>query len=356
MNKQNKLRVGVFFGGSSSEKEVSLEGGRNVYQKLDREKYDIIPIFIDQGHKFWQINEDLILQNKTEDLERLLKGQAEDVKYESLKNIIDFAFIIGHGKYLEDGCLQGLVELLDIPYNGSGVLGSALGADKYQQRKLLLAAGIEVPKHLVIKLIDWKVYQDVVIKKIEQEVGYPCVVKPSREGCSTAIGIIKKKDDQRLEEAIKNAFKWDNVILSEERLSGTEITISVLGNDKLEPLPVTETPWEQNLGYLTLQDKFLPGGAEMITPARLSAEMTKKAQETAIKVCQTLKLIGYPRIDMFVTKEQRCVVLEPNTLPGITPSTMVFHQAAEVGLAPKQFLNRIIELGLEAHQNKKGPL
>ncbi|MBU1036928.1 D-alanine--D-alanine ligase [Patescibacteria group bacterium] len=350
-----KLRVGVLFGGSSSEKEVSLEGGRNVYQKLDKEKYEVIPIFIDSDLKFWQINEELILQNKTEDLQRLLKSQAENINYEKLKEIIDFAFVIGHGKYMEDGCLQGLLELLDIPYNGSGVLGSALGSDKFTQRKILQSGGIEVPKYMPLKFIEWQKSQAEVVKSIEDKIGYPLVIKPSREGCSTAIGIIEQKDDQKLITAITEAFKWDEIILVEERILGKEITVSVLGNEKLEALPVTETPWGRNLGYLTLEDKFLPGGAEMITPAELSEELTKKAQATAVKVCQLLKLVGYPRIDMFVSGD-RCIVLEPNTLPGITPSTMVFHQAAEAGLVPAQFLDKIIELGLKAHQSKKGPL
>jgi len=355
MTDKRKLRVGVIFGGSSSEKEVSLEGGRNVYQKLDQTKYEVLPIFIDHHHKFWLINEALILQNKTEDLERLVAENAQNLKYEELPELIDFAFIVGHGKYMEDGCLQGLLELLNVPYNGPGVLGSSLGVDKYQQRNILQAAGVLVPKFLAVQQNNWQNNQEQIISLIEEKVSYPCVIKPSREGCSTAIGIIEHKDNQHLAGAINNAFKWDNLILVEERLKGMEVTVSVLGNDNLEALPVTETPWDKNLGYLTLQDKFLPGGAEMITPARISPELTKKVQATAIKVCKLLKLIGYPRIDMFIVGEE-CIVLEPNTLPGITPSTMVFHQAAEVGLSPRQFLDKIIELGSNAHQAKKGPL
>ena len=355
MNESTKLRVGVIFGGSSSEKEVSLEGGRNVYQKLDKDKYEALPIFVSSDYKFWLINEELILQNKTEDLERLVSSTAKRVNYEDLKQLIDFAFIIGHGKYLEDGCIQGLLEILHLPYNGSGVLGSALGSDKLWQRKILKAAGIDVPKFMDVSFTQWSKDKERVIKNIEANIGYPCVIKPSREGCSTAIGIIDQKDETKLSVAINEAFKWDKVILVEERIFGTEITVSVLGIDEFEVLPATETPWGKNLGYLTLEDKFLPGGAEMITPARLSEAMTKKVQDTAIQVCRTLKLIGYPRIDMFVADE-RCIVLEPNTLPGITPSTMVFHQAAEIGLAPGQFLDKIIELGLKAHHNKIGPL
>ncbi|MCX7778799.1 MAG: hypothetical protein N2259_00965 [Patescibacteria group bacterium] len=126
-------------------------------------------------------------------------------------------------------------------------------------------------------------------------------------------------------------FWWTNIYIEK----AIEITCSVLGNEKLEALPLTETPWQQNLEYLTLLDKFLPGGAEMITPARLDDETTKRAKETAIKVCQILNLIGYPRIDMFV-RDGEIIVLEPNTLPGVTPPTMVFHQTAEIGMTPEE--------------------
>lgn len=350
-----KLKIGVFFGGSSSEKEVSLEGGRNVFQKLDREKYDVIPVFIDREHKFWNIGEFLLLQNTTSDIERLLPTKAKRIFYEDLKKLIGAAFIVGHGKYIEDGCLQGLLELLNIPYNGPGVLGSALGVDKYTQRKILEACGIAVPVYLAAEESEWNERGPEVIRAIKEKIGFPCIVKPTREGCSTALAIVKNETD--LPTAMAGAFHWDQRILVEKRIVGKEITVSVLGNyAEKEVLPATETPWNENLGYLTLQDKFLPGGAEMITPARLSPEMTKKVGETAVSVCKALNIIGYPRMDMFVTNEDEVVVLEPNTLPGITPSTMVFHQAAEVGMSPQDFLDKIIQLGLEAHRTKKGPL
>lgn len=350
-----KLRVGLIFGGSSSEKEVSLEGGRNVFQKLDQEKYDVIPIFVDSSHRFWKISEFLILQNTTADIERLLPLKAERILYEKIKELVDFAFIVGHGKYIEDGCLQGLLELQKVPYNGSGVLGSTLGMDKYIQRKILRASSVFVPKHIAVDEELWRKKNIEVISRIKEKVGFPCVVKPSREGCSTAIGIVK--EEGALPQALAAAFHWDKRILVEEQIFGMEVTVSVLGNHiKREAFPVTETPWGKNQGYLTLQDKFLPGGAEMITPARLSPKLTKKVQDTAIRVCEILNLVGYPRIDMFVKENGDVIVLEPNTLPGVTPSTMVFHQAAEIGMSPQDFLDKIIELGLLAHANKRGPL
>ncbi|MFN3301709.1 MAG: D-alanine--D-alanine ligase [Patescibacteria group bacterium] len=355
MDKKNeKLRIGIIFGGKSSEKEVSLEGGRNVYYKIPTEKYEKIPIFVDSKLRLWKINDFLIIQNTTSDLEALVEEQAERIPYEKLPELIDFAFVIGHGKYLEDGCFQGLLEILNIPYNGPGVLGAALGMNKYIFRKILTAHGIKVPKYLALKDKEWASEKEKVIEKIKKEIGFPCLVKPSREGCSTGISVVRK--EEQLPSAIENAFQWDNIILVDEYIENAiEITCSVLGNEELIALPLTETPWQQNLEYLTLLDKFLPGGAEMITPARLDEVMTKKAKETAIKVCQILDLKGYPRIDMFI-KDGEVIVLEPNTLPGVTPSTMVFHQAAEIGMSPEEFLDKIIQLGIEAHRKKKGPL
>lgn len=351
---EKKIKIGIIFGGVSSEKEISLESGRNVYYRMSSEKYEKIPIFVDSNLKLWKINDFLILQNTTSDLESLLKDHGEKISYEKLKEIIDFAFIIGHGKYLEDGCFQGLLEILNIPYNGCGVLSSALGMDKSIFRKILINHGIKVPKYLEINEREWQNEKEKVIEKIKKEIGLPCLVKPSREGCSTGITVVK--EENQILEALEKAFRWDRIILVDEYISDAiEITCSVLGNEDYQTLPLTETPWQQNLGYLTLLDKFLPGGAEMITPARLPEEITEKAKETAVKVCQILNLKGYPRIDMFV-RNGEIIVLEPNTLPGLTPSTMVFHQAAEAGMSPEEFFDKIIQLGIEAHKNKKGPL
>lgn len=353
-----KLKVGIIFGGSSSEKEVTLEGGRNVFNKIDHEKYEVLAIFVDSRHQFWQIPETLITQNTADDLEKLCLKLAQKIAYENLKNIIDFAFIIGHGKYMEDGCLQGLLELQRIPYNGPGVLGSALGMNKHLSRQIWQTHGIDVPKTIAITKKEWQNHSKKIIDKIREQLGFPCVVKPSQEGCSTSIHKINHREKLAL--AVEDAFRWDQLILVEEFLAGREITVSVLGNEEVMVLPITETPKMIGKDYLTLEDKFLPGGAEMITPANLPAKLTNNIQNIARESCRLLNIIGYPRVDMFVVEDKvvrpRIVVLEVNTLPGITPSTMVFHQAAEVGLAPSQFIDKIIKLGQEAHKNKIGSL
>lgn len=347
-------RIGVLFGGSSSEKEVALEGGRNVYNKLDRNLFDPIPIFVDSTHRLWEISDALLLQNTTRDIEAGLQKEGERIRYEDVAGRIEFAFIVGHGKFMEDGSMQGLLELINVPYNGSGVLASALGMDKWMSRKCIAAIGIAVPKTVPVDRVAWQQSQEEVANTIEQEIGFPCYVKPNREGCSTALARVASRDELSL--ALEAALQWDSIALAEEALSGIEVTVSVLGNEEKLVLPPTETPWSKGHTYLTLEDKFLPGGAEMITPARLEPALMEKVKTTAEKICIEMRFLGCPRLDMFVTPEGRVVVLEVNTLPGITPSTMVFHQAAEVGMTPSQFLTRIVELGVEAHATKKGSL
>ena len=174
-----------------------------------------------------------------------------------------------------------------------------------------------------------------------------------REGCSTAITIAN--DKSQLAVGIAAALVWDRVVLAEKLINGVEVTVSVVGNESKEILPISETPRQRGKDYLTLEDKFLPGGAEMITPARLSPEVTAAVQAAAKKAAEELNMVGYPRFDMFVAGNE-VIILEANTLPGITPSTMIFHQAAEVGLTPTSYITKIIKLGLEAHKNKRGPL
>ena len=349
----NKTRVGVIFGGPSSEKEVSLEGGRYVYQRLDRELFESAAIFIDSNCACWLISEKLIIQNTTGDLEKLLVGEAQKINYEQLPAMIDFAFIVGHGKYMEDGCLQGLLEIINVPYNGPGVLGAALGADKWVSRQILRGAGIKTPDSVPIVEDEWLANRDYAIAVIEKSVGFPAVIKPLREGCSTAITIAN--DKSQLAVGIAAALVWDRVVLAEKLINGVEVTVSVVGNESKEILPISETPRQRGKDYLTLEDKFLPGGAEMITPARLSPEVTAAVQAAAKKAAEELNMVGYPRFDMFVAGNE-VIILEANTLPGITPSTMIFHQAAEVGLTPTSYITKIIKLGLEAHKNKRGPL
>jgi D-alanine-D-alanine ligase len=348
-----KLKVGVIMGGVSSEKEVSLESGRNIFSKFSRDKYDPLPIFMDSQGALWEIPLKLLMRNSTRDIEEDLANEATRIPYETLKSRVDLVCLGLHGKYGEDGCIQGLLELLQLPYTGSGVLASALGMDKWTGRKILSISGIDVPRTLPVFKRQWNTgEQTAILEQIKTGIGFPCVVKPTREGCSTAVNKVVGPED--IPAALNDAFVWDDTALVEEFLTGMEVTCGVIGNDHPEALTPSETI--PTAAILSLEDKFLYGQGENKTPARLPGETLRKIQDIAVMTFRSLDLKGYARIDMFVTPEGRVVVLEPNTLPGMTPSTVLFHQAAAAGITQSVLIDRIIQYALEAHARKKGPL
>jgi len=347
------LRVGIIMGGLSSEREVSLESGRNIFSKFDRSKYDPIPIFMDSRAALWEIPLKLLMRNSTRDIEEDLTTEATRLPYETLKSRVDLVCLGLHGKYGEDGCIQGLLELLRIPYTGSGVLASALGMDKWTGRKILSISGIDVPQTLPVFKRCWTSETQVtILEEITDRIGFPCVVKPTREGCSTAVNKVVSKED--IPAAVESAFIWDDTALVEEFLTGMEVTCGVVGNDHPQALTPSETI--PTTAILSLEDKFLYGQGENKTPARLPDETLHRVQDVAVKAFQSLDLKGYARIDLFVTPEGRVVVLEPNSLPGMTPSTVLFHQAAAAGITQTGLIDQVIQCALEAHAQKKGPL
>jgi len=350
----HKIRAGIVMGGRSSEREVSLESGRNIVNKLPRAKYEPVPIFMDRKGRLWEIDIKLLMRNSTGDIEEDLATEALPLPYESLGERVEVVVIGLHGKYGEDGCFQGLLELLGVPYTGSGVLASAVGMDKFAARRLLSLRGFDVPKTIPFPSRDTVDPSRVesLIRRILGEFGFPCIVKPAREGCSTAVA--KVENEEGLDAALKNAGDWDELILIEEFITGVEVTCGVL--DEEPPLALIPSETIPTTEILSLEDKFLYGQGENKTPARLPGEMIERIQETARAAFVALGLRGYARIDMFVRPDGRVSVLEPNTLPGLTPSTVLFHQAAACGFTPAELLDRIITAALAAHGSKRGPL
>ncbi|MBN1615314.1 MAG: D-alanine--D-alanine ligase [Deltaproteobacteria bacterium] len=353
VNSERKLRVGIIMGGSSSEKEVSLESGRNIFSKIDRKKYDPLPIFMDSGAALWEIPIKLLMRNSTKDIEEDLAQEAKAIPYEGLKDRVDVVFLGLHGKYGEDGCIQGLLELLKIPYTGSGVLASALGMDKHVCRRFLAINGIDVPASLPLQRQRWLAGdREEILGAVERDIGFPCVVKPTREGCSTAVKKVVSRTG--LPAAMDEAFRWDNTLLIEEFVAGTEVTCGVIDNGQAKALVPSETIPTDDV--LSLEDKFLYGQGENKTPARLPEETMKRIQEAALAAFRLLGLVGYARIDMFVRTDGRVAVLEVNSLPGMTPSTVLFHQAADADITQADLIDRIIQRAMQVHASKKGPL
>ncbi|MBW2543998.1 MAG: D-alanine--D-alanine ligase [Deltaproteobacteria bacterium] len=348
------LRVGIILGGMSSEKEVSLNSGRNVYDNLDGEKYEGIPIFMDSEGRLWIIPWQLVSQNTTTDISEHLEKDARRISYEQLKDEIDFAFISLHGKYGDDGCIQGLLEILGIPYTGPGVLASALGMDKSAQQKILKAAGINVPESVVFSEDEWSRDKERVRKKIAKAFDIPFVVKPVREGSSMGVTIVR--NEEMLEGAMAGAFKWDRDALVEEYLEGTEFSCIVLeGEDGPGILGVTEI--HPHSDFYSYDDKYMPGRCSKFTPPKnIPADAVDRIKTDVIKAFETLGFRSYGRIDGFVLEDGRVLITDPNSSSGMAPSSFFFEQAAEAGMLPFMIISELIEASVRVHEEKRGPL
>ncbi len=353
---EHKIKVAVLLGGRSNEKEISLESGRNIVYKLSPHKYEPVPIFVDSELKLHKINQNLLVKNSTYEITQGLTPDMS-IKWQDLQNMSDFVFIALHGGEGENGCVQGTLEMLSIPYNGSSVLTSALCINKYKTNKFLESQGFDVPKNLLLSKIDYQTNPEKQLDQIESLFSYPVIAKPHNDGCSMMVK--KANNKQELTSAIESvlANSKDSVFL-EEYICGIELTVGVIGNSNAQALPPSHVVTSGNI--LSIEEKFLPGQGENQTPAALSTSATKLVQDAMVNAYKALGCKGYARIDCFYqtaqesdTDSERVIIIEVNTLPGMTPATCIFHQAAEIGLKPMDFINLIVELGLEEHKLEK---
>jgi D-alanine-D-alanine ligase len=308
---QNRLTVALLAGGKSAEREVSLKSGEQVYRALDKERYEI--------RRY----------DPSDDLPRLAQDAA----------MIDVALIILHGRLGEDGTIQGFLDLLNIPYQGSGVLGSALAMNKILSKQLYMHAGIPVAPFVVISHPGSEAAAFVLDK-----LGFPVVVKPEHEGSSIGLSIVRTPG--ALAQALEKAWQYDRRCLVEKFISGAEVTGGVLGNDSLQALPLVEIIPSADHEFFDYSAKYTPGASEEICPARLSPELTTKAQEYARRAHQALCCRGYSRTDMIVS-DHEVFVLETNTIPGMTQTSLFPQAAAAVGMSFSKLLDRLIDLALE---------
>jgi D-alanine-D-alanine ligase len=306
-----KLNLALLSGGISSEREVSLNSGDQVFEALDKGKYNI-----------------LRYDPKT-DLERLIADAPR----------IDAALIILHGPYGEDGTVQGLLDLLRIPYQGSGVLGSAVAMDKVASKQLYEKAGIPTPPYLVLQN-----GSGMNLDNCASKFGFPMVVKPVVGGSSVGMSIVRSESD--FQPALDAAIAEDKTILIEPYIEGIELTVGVIGNSDLEAFPVIEIVPDDAHEFFDYEAKYSAGVTEEICPARIDAELTRKAQSYAKLAHSTLFCKGYSRTDM-ILKDRDIYVLETNTIPGMTATSLLPQAASAAGLNFSQLLDRLIELSLE---------
>jgi D-alanine-D-alanine ligase len=350
--KSNKIRVGVLLGGRSNEKEISLESGRNIVYKLSPDKYEAIPLFVDKNLELHQLDTRTLVQNSTKEIEEHL-GSCKKIAWSALPHLVDFVFIGLHGGEGENGTIQGTLETLGLPYNGSSVLASSLCMDKYRTNSFLASQGFSVPAHRFVEASDWHDSKEEIIAAIEKTIGFPVVVKPHDDGCSVFVS--KAHNQKELEAALALLFqKGKTGALVEEYIVGMELTVGVIGNTNPQALPPSQAV--ANEGILSIEEKFLPGAGENKTPAPLPEEALLLVKQTMEKIYAAVGCSGYARIDCFYQSEKqsktgkpRVVIIEINNLPALTPATCLFHQAAELGIKPMDFIDKLIQLGFEKH-------
>ena len=352
-----KMRVAVLLGGRSNEKEISLESGRNIVYKLSPEKYEAIPFFVNKDLELFPLTHSMLVRNSTKEIEQLVTKESI-VSWSSLPELADFVFLGLHGGEGEDGSIQGALEMLGLPYNGSSVLASALCMDKYKTGQLLKHLGFDVPTQFLIAKSVWEATPETLIKQVEEQLTYPCIMKPHDDGCSVMVKKVQSTDDLR--DGLAEIFATNKThALLEELIVGMELTIGVLGNRDVQAFPPSQAV--STSGILSITEKFLPGAGENRTPAPLPVDATCLAQRTVEAIFKALDCRGYARIDCFYqtaeqspTGKERLVFLELNSLPGLTPATCLFHQAAEVNIRPMELIDQIIKLGLEEHGTRAG--
>ena len=356
-----KLRVGVLFGGRSGEHEVSLMSAASVIEAIDKDKYEVVPIGIAKSGK-WLMSDDVLRVLKSgagEDAvgsvyipanprERALFCVGESARRR--KHKLDVVIPILHGPFGEDGTVQGLLELADIPYVGAGVLASAVGMDKAVMKILFRHAGLPVMEFRAYKRSDWRRTPQSVMDSIEADLGYPCFVKPACLGSS--VGISKVHNRNELSSALDEAAQYDRKLIVEDAAEGyREVECSVLGNDE----PIASIPGEivPSREFYDYEAKYVDEGSQLYIPARLPATAIERVRELAVVAFKSIDCCGMARVDFFVSQDGSDVIVnEINTIPGFTRISMYPKLWEASGLSMTALMDKLIELALERHADK----
>lgn len=378
MSTSEKIRVAVLYGGRSGEHEVSLVSATNVIQNLDRSLFDVIPIGIDKQGS-WYLGDDinkkeltsphvLKLQRETErqlfnpDSIGKTIQQVQPMQLPSShvsQRLFDVIFPAIHGTLCEDGTVQGMLELTDVPYVGCGVLASAIGMDKDVSKRLIQNAGIAVPPFIVLKRGQWEHRQAYYCELINQQLPYPLFIKPANTGSS--VGIEKIKQADQLIAAIDRAFHYDTKVIIEKGIDAIEIEVAVLesleyGEDPIVSVPGEVRPTKKH-DFYSYASKYLDeNGAELIIPAALSPQLQAAIRETAKNIFQLLDCEGMARVDLFLERGTDQIYFnEINTLPGFTQISMYPKLMDASGVRYSELLTHLIKLAV-ARQERKNKL
>lgn len=347
--KKERIAVGLLFGGSSAEHEVSLVSAASVYKNLDKKKYDTVSIYINK-EGLWRIVESPLLPSTTLNQGEFSSFLPWRTNPDPKETTVDIYFPVLHGPCGEDGTIQGLFEMADVPYVGATVLASAIGMDKALAKTLFRLKNLPVVHHLILSESDWKRKRKQFLSRISQEFQLPFFVKPANLGSS--IGISKVKDYGQSDEAIHEAFQYDRKILIEEGITGRELECSVLGDENPQAsLPGELIPFREFYDY---RDKYVENKTSFIIPAKLPSSVVREVQRISLEAYAAIDCSGMARVDFFYDdKERRVLLNEINTIPGFTEISMYPKLWEVSGLPYAQLLDILIDLGLQKHQSKK---
>jgi len=359
----------VIFGGRSGEHEVSIRSACAIMEAIDARKYDVVPIAISKEGKWLSpahaakllsptAQRSLPRSNEASTTDIALLGDPSRRGLISLQDNhgvaekLDVVFPALHGPFGEDGTVQGLLEMADVPYVGCGVLASSCGMDKVTMKALFVQAGLPICNHIWFLRSQWRADQQAILRKITKEIGFPCFVKPANLGSS--VGVSKATDKQSLIEAIELAAGYDRKVIVEEEVVAREIECAILGNDEPKAsLPGEYVVYDEVARFLDYTEKYAnTGNVRFVVPAGLSKTLTSKIQQMAIKAFQAVDGSGLARVDFFVKPKGEIIINELNTMPGLTEVSGYPKMWEASGVSFKEVLEQLVELAFERHREK----
>ncbi len=341
----SKLRVGLLYGGRSQEHEISIMSARSVFNMADKSKYEIIPFAISKQGYWVDRNKSLeILVDETiTEVTTIEEGPISMTLHYFLQEKLDLVFPILHGPYGEDGRLQGMLEMLDLPYVGAGVLGSAAGMDKAIMKNLFSYHQIPQGKYKIVYKYDMTNQIEKLKQEIEKELSWPCFIKPANMGSS--IGISKVSNPDKLFKALKEAFKYDYKAVVEEFIPGSEVECSVFGNVEIKAsLPGEIKATHEFYDY---NAKYGDDSTELLIPAELDNEIIDQIRRIAVSAFKAIDGRGFARVDFFISNNNKVLVNEINTIPGFTRYSMYSKLWEATGINYPDLIDKLINLALE---------
>ena len=350
-----RRRLAVIFGGRSVEHEVSVTSARGVMREADDERFEAIPFGITRGGAW------LTPAETAARLERVESGATRSLgddegggafaypKVLAELALADVVFPIVHGAYGEDGTLQGLLEMADLPYVGSGVAASGVGMDKELMRAVFAHAGLPQARYRVLRDEEAHSPSPETVRSLEADVGYPCFVKPANGGSSVGISRARSRED--LHAAVAVAARHDRKVLVEQAIEGRELECALLGNADPFPSPLGEI--RPHAEFYTYEAKYLDDSADLIVPADVPEATVATAQEHAVRAFRAVDCAGLARVDFHLTADDGLRVLELNTLPGFTPISMYPRLWQEAGIGYRALITRLVELAFERHEERR---